>query len=73
MDFSTQVLSSGTNFVLCKPPEKVNADFIVKKLYEYKIYIRYFNSPMLDDKLRITVGKVNEIDRLIKALKEILD
>lgn len=67
------VLPSQTNFVLCKPPGNIDASFIVKKLYDYKIYIRYFNSPKIYDKLRITVGKVNEIERLIMALKEILD
>ncbi|MBE6050640.1 MAG: histidinol-phosphate transaminase [Clostridium sp.] len=66
-----EIIPSNTNFILCTPKRKSAAE-IVKELEKYKIYIRYFNSPRLDDKLRITVGTKEEIDKLINALKEIL-
>ena len=44
----------------------------MKELTKSKIYIRYFNSEMLDDKLRISVGKKEEIDILIKAIKNLI-
>ena len=41
-------------------------------LTKYKIYIRFFESDRLDDKLRITVGTKDEIDKLIAAMKEVI-
>jgi len=70
LDF--QVIPSQTNFLVCTPPKGQVASEIMKELAKSKIYIRYFNSEMLDDKLRISVGTREEIDILIKAIKNIL-
>lgn len=70
-ELNFDVIPSNTNFILCTPRGK-KASEIVKELEKYKIYIRFFNSPRLDDKLRITVGTKDNIDKLISALKDIL-
>lgn len=69
MDFV--VPNSSSNFVLaqCK---NCKASEVYDKLVERNIYVRYFDSSGLDDKLRITVGTSEQNDKLIGALKEIL-
>ena len=52
---------------------KVSVDSeIFEKLKEKKIYVRYFNKPRIDNYLRITIGTDDEMDRLFKALEEIV-
>ncbi len=65
------VPDSSSNFVLaqCK---NCKASEVYDKLVEQNIYVRYFDSPGLDDKLRITVGTSEQNDKLIEALKEIV-
>ena len=36
------------------------------------IFVRYFNQPGIDNYLRITIGTDEEMDKLIKELKDIL-
>ena len=42
-------------------------------LKDVGILVRYFDTPMLDDKLRITVGTEDQNRQLIGALKTALD
>lgn len=58
------------NFVLCTPPAHatLDAQAIYLALKERGILVRYFNQPGLDDKLRITVGTDDQIQRLIQEL-----
>ena len=65
------VPGSCANFVLAKSGNYKAGD-IYDKLVQRNIYVRYFDSPSLRDKLRITVGTTEQNDRLISALKEIL-
>ena len=60
---------SHSNFVLAQYKDAKN---IFDKLVEKNIYVRYFNLPGLEDKLRITVGTRAQDDKLIEALKGIL-
>ena len=66
-----KVAMSSANFVLaeCK---NCDAKEIYEKLTRQNIYIRYFDLPSLNNKLRITVGTSEQNDRLVLALKEIL-
>ncbi len=48
------------------------ASEIYGALKEKHIFVRYFNTPGIDNYLRITVGTEDEADILIDALKEIL-
>jgi len=70
-DLGLDVPDSSGNFVLakCKNHKAVE---IYEKLVERKIYVRYFDYPNLNDKLRITVGTSEQNDKLLLALKKIL-
>ena len=65
------VPKSYANFVLAESGN-YQASKIYDKLVQRNIYVRYFNLPGLNDKLRITVGTSEQNDKLILALKEIL-
>ncbi len=60
------------NFVFARH-KSVDAPDIFKKLREKKIYVRYFNTEGINDRLRISVGTEEETDRLLEALRDILD
>ena len=65
-----QPFPSQANFVFCHVL-KGEASQIQQELENRGILIRYFNLPMLQNSLRIGVGKPEHTDALIKALKEI--
>jgi histidinol-phosphate aminotransferase len=69
MDFA--VPSSRANFVLAES-RNCPARVLHEKLAQRNIYVRYFDLPGLDNRLRITVGTEEQNDKLILALKEIL-
>ena len=64
------VPTSSANFVLAQC-RNGNALDIFNQLTERNIYVRYFDLPGLQDKLRITVGTSEQNDKLLLALKEI--
>ncbi len=68
MDF--RVWPSQANFLLTRSPEG-DAERIYLGLKAGGIFIRYFNQPGLDDKLRITVGTDEQNAALTGAIKEI--
>ncbi len=70
-DLEFEVPESYANFVLAQS-KNCKAGKIYDKLLQRRIYVRYFNLPGLDDKLRITVGTNEQNEKLISALKEIL-
>lgn len=70
-DLEFEVPESCANFVLAKS-KNCKASKIYDKLAQRRIYVRYFNLPGLNDKLRISVGTSEQNDKLISALKEIL-
>jgi histidinol-phosphate aminotransferase len=61
---------SCANFILCSVLEG-NAREIWRQLQRKGIFVRYFDDPRLRDCLRISVGKPEDTDALIEALKEI--
>ncbi len=61
---------SQANFILCRV-EKGEAKELRQKLQEKGILVRYFEEPRLRDYIRISVGKPEHTDALIKALREI--
>ena len=66
--------SSQSNFVLIQVPVNahLNAQTLYERLRQQNILVRFFNSPRLDDKLRITVGTPAQNDALIDALTSML-
>ncbi len=61
---------SQANFILCLVL-KGRASGIQQKLQKKGILIRYFDKPMLKNYIRISVGKPEHTDAVIKALQEI--
>jgi len=66
-----EVPTSYANFVLAKN-RNYKAGAIYDKLVQRGIYVRYFDFPGLENKLRITVGTQQQDDKLLCALGVIL-
>lgn len=60
---------SRTNFLFATH-ESVPAEELFKMLREKHIFVRYWNKPRIDNRLRITIGTDEQMDRLIAVLKE---
>lgn len=60
---------SSTNFLFGQH-EKFAARDICEYLKTRDIYVRYFNTPRIDNRLRITIGTDEEIDKLIAAIDD---
>lgn len=58
------------NFILCKVLGK-DAGVLKKELAQRGVLVRYFNKPGLEDHIRISVGKPEDSDRLLIALREV--
>jgi histidinol-phosphate aminotransferase len=65
------VAASRSNFVLAQV-KGGSAAHIHERLAQRSIFVRYWKTPGLADKLRISVGTPEQNERLISALKEIL-
>ena len=65
------VLDSRSNFVLPTPPDKFGAAQLYADLKARNLLVRYFNAPRLDDKLRITVGTAEQVDKLLLAIDQL--
>jgi len=63
-------IPSQANFILCLVANG-KASWIHKRLRDKGILVRYFDKPLLKDFIRISVGKPEHTDALIKALQEI--
>jgi histidinol-phosphate aminotransferase len=61
---------SRTNFIFCSVLSG-KASEIQQKLQNKGILVRYFDKPLLRDAIRISVGKPEQTDALVKALQEI--
>jgi len=63
-------LPSQANFILCSVLSG-EASQLQQKLRDKGILVRYFDRPRLKNFIRISVGKPEHTDALIKALQEI--
>jgi histidinol-phosphate aminotransferase len=61
---------SQANFIFCSVL-KGDAGELQQKLQQKGILIRYFNLPRLQNSIRISVGKPEDTDALIKVLREL--
>lgn len=62
---------SQSNFIFAHPP-KLPAKTVFAELRKRKIFVRFWDKPVICDYLRITIGTDNEMNALYKALDEIL-
>ncbi len=70
LDF--EVFPSSTNFVFARHAER-SAKSLYLDLKSAGILVRYFDKPLIDNCLRITVGNDAECDQLLAALDNILN
>ena len=63
---------SMANFIFATH-ERVPAKEIFQTLREADIYVRYFNSPRIDNYLRITIGTEGEMEKLFEFLRTYLN
>ena len=63
---------SQANFIYCEVL-KGGADELYKELQRKGILVRYFDKPLLKNSIRISVGKPEHTDALMKALRELED
>jgi histidinol-phosphate aminotransferase len=62
---------SRSNFILCHVVERDAAQLKTQLAQEYGIFVRYFNKPGLRDHIRISVGRPEDNQVLIKALQSV--
>lgn len=62
---------SKANFIFVTHKTKKAKD-IFEALKEKKIFVRYFNQPLIDNYLRVTIGTDAQMDQLFAALEEIV-
>ncbi|MCC7118443.1 MAG: histidinol-phosphate transaminase [Anaerolineales bacterium] len=56
------------NFILCQVLNRDASELKVRLASERGIFVRYFNQPKLNDHIRISVGKSEDTNSLIKAV-----
>jgi histidinol-phosphate aminotransferase len=61
---------SQANFILCEVV-RGKADMIQDELEKQGILVRYYNTSLLRNYIRISIGKPEHTDRIIEALKEL--
>ncbi len=62
---------SQANFILCKVAGRSATDLKANLAARYGILVRYYNTPLLKDAIRVSVGRPQDTAVLIKALEEI--
>jgi histidinol-phosphate aminotransferase len=60
-----------SNFILCRVIGRDAAELRSRLAQEYGIFIRYFNKPGLRDHIRISVGRPQDTDLLVRALQSV--
>ncbi|MCI8307316.1 MAG: histidinol-phosphate transaminase [Lachnospiraceae bacterium] len=65
-----KALPSQTNFLFVTH-ETVSAKVIFEELKKDNVYVRYFNKPLIDNYLRITIGTDEEMDVLLERIGRI--
>ncbi|HRP69079.1 MAG TPA: histidinol-phosphate transaminase [Turneriella sp.] len=63
--------TSSANFLLVKVPPPVSAEALAQKLRDYKLLIRYYPNSKFSDCVRISVGAMEENQKLIAAIGSI--
>jgi histidinol-phosphate aminotransferase len=66
-----EVTPSHANFVLCRLTQ-VPAREVYARLMERGIMVRYFDTPLLQNHIRITVGRPEQTDALIEGLRRVI-
>jgi histidinol-phosphate aminotransferase len=60
-----------SNFILCQVTGRDAAELKSRLAQEHGVFVRYFNKPGLRDHIRISVGRPQDTDVLLDALKSV--
>lgn len=63
---------SRANFIFAGDNTQISAADYYRRLRESGILVRYFASPRIDNYVRITIGSMEQMERLIEVTKELL-
>jgi histidinol-phosphate aminotransferase len=66
-----EVTPSSSNFVLCRLVD-ADAGLARERLAEQGILVRYFDTPLLRNHLRISAGRPSDTDAVVRALRDIV-
>jgi histidinol-phosphate aminotransferase len=66
-----QPFPSQANFILCKVLQPYKADQLKYTLMQYGILVRYYQTDLLQDYIRISVGKPEQHEILLSALSDL--
>ena len=61
---------SSANFLFAKPPVCISAETLYKNLRAKGILVRYFSTPGINDRLRISIGTKDEMEEFIRNVRE---
>lgn len=63
---------SEANFLLATTPEEIDAEGLYEALKAKGILVRFFPTPRLKDKLRITIGTAEQNEKLIASIRQLI-
>jgi histidinol-phosphate aminotransferase len=67
------VKPSETNFIFARPPENsFSAEKIYQLLKRHNIFVRFFSGKKTEDRLRITIGTPEEMEKLLSKIDKIM-
>jgi histidinol-phosphate aminotransferase len=66
-----EVTPSAANFLLCRL-SRVHARDVHERLRQRGVLVRYFDTPLLQSHLRISVGRREQTDTVVEALRQVL-
>jgi histidinol-phosphate aminotransferase len=67
-----RIIPSQANFIFLQPPQKGRGGKFYEALSARKILTRYYDDEGLQDGVRMTIGTRQEMDEVLRVLKEIL-
>lgn len=71
-DLGFEMTTSRTNFLFARHPD-ISGDELYKRLKDRGILIRHFKDQRICDYNRITIGTPEQMEKLVEAIKEILE
>ncbi|MER1993631.1 MAG: histidinol-phosphate transaminase [Eubacteriales bacterium] len=71
-DLGFEMTTSRTNFLFARHPD-ISGDELYKRLKDRGILIRHFKGERICDYNRITIGTPEQMEKLVEAIKEILE
>ena len=64
------VPDSSANFIFARPPRGIDAETLYLNLRAKGILVRYFKTLGINDRLRITIGTDDEMEKFIANVRE---